>query len=88
MMNTCRVFSAHMVEKDGESLKALWIALRRLYRKALAPKANAANIPMAIRALLLQRQQQLQQQQVWQIKLTRNKVWLTEFLSHQMFKGI
>lgn len=74
-----------MVEKDGESLKALWIALRRLYRKALAPKANAANIPMAIRALLLQRQQQLQQQQVWQIKLTRNKVWLTEFLSHQMF---
>jgi hypothetical protein len=38
-----------MVEKDGEALKVLWIALRRLYRKALAPKPQAKSHPNQVR---------------------------------------
>lgn len=45
-----------MVEKDGESLKALWIALRRLYRKAIAPKATAPAAPAVVRAVLAMKQ--------------------------------
>jgi hypothetical protein len=47
-----RVFSAHMVEKDGESLKALWIALRRLYRKAIAPKSSTFSVPGIVRTVI------------------------------------
>lgn len=40
-----------MVEIDGEALKALWIALRRQYRAAIAPKAHSSALPSMVKAM-------------------------------------